>query len=32
MKINVTSGHDSYEARREGDKDDLILSVAFATW
>lgn len=28
MKINVKTGHDSYEAWREGVHDDLVLSVA----
>jgi hypothetical protein len=26
------SGHDSYEAWREGSHDDLVLSVAIACW
>lgn len=30
-KISV-AGHDSYEAWREGDHDDLVLSVAIACW
>ncbi len=30
-KISV-SGHDSYEAWREGDHDDLVLAVALAAW
>lgn len=30
-KITV-SGHDTYEAWREGDHDDLVLAVALATW
>ena len=32
MKINVATGHDSYEAWREGDHDDLVLSLALAVW
>jgi hypothetical protein len=32
VKINIASGHDSYEAWREGDHDDLVLSVALACW
>lgn len=31
-KINLTTGHDSYEAWREGDHDDLVLSLAMACW
>jgi len=29
-KINTKTGHDSYEAWREGDHDDLVLAVALA--
>jgi len=32
VKINIASGHDSYEAWREGDHDDLVLAVAMACW
>lgn len=32
VKINVASGHDSYEAWREGDHDDMVLSAAVALW
>jgi|SRR5215217_893623 len=32
VKINLHTGHDSYEAWREGDHDDLVLAVAMATW
>jgi hypothetical protein len=32
VKINVATGHDSYEAWREGEHDDLVLSVAIACW
>ena len=31
-KINIATGHDSYEAWREGDHDDLVLSLAMACW
>ena len=31
-KINLSTGHDSYEAWREGDHDDLVLSLAMACW
>jgi hypothetical protein len=31
VKISTTA-HDSYEAWRDGDHDDLVLSVALATW
>ena len=31
-KINLASGHDGYEAWREGDHDDLVLSLAMACW
>ncbi len=31
-KINVTTGHDSYESWREADHDDCVLAVALATW
>ncbi len=32
MKINISTAHDSYEAWREGDHDDLVLAVAMACW
>ena len=32
VKINISTGHDSYEAWREGDHDDLVLAVAMACW
>lgn len=32
MKINLQTGHDSYEAWREGQHDDLVLAVALAVW
>jgi hypothetical protein len=32
VKINIATGHDSYEALREGDHDDLVLSVAMPCW
>jgi len=32
VKINLATGHDSYEAWREGDHDDLVLAVAMACW
>ena len=32
VKINIATGHDSYEAWREGDHDDLVLAAAMATW
>ena len=32
VKVNVASGHDSYEAWRENVHDDLVLSVAMACW
>ena len=31
-KINLGTGHDTYEAWREGDHDDLVLSLAMACW
>jgi len=31
-KINPETAHDSYSAWREDDHDDLVLSVALATW
>lgn len=32
VKINVATAHDSYEAWREGDHDDLVLAAALACW
>lgn len=32
VKINISTAHDSYEAWREGDHDDLVLSVSMACW
>ena len=32
IKINITTGHDSYEHWREGDHDDLVLAAAMAVW
>jgi hypothetical protein len=32
VKINIATAHDSYEAWREGDHDDLVLSVALSCW
>jgi hypothetical protein len=32
LKINISTVHDSYEAWREGDYDDLVLSVALVCW
>ena len=32
VKINIATAHDSYEAWREGDHDDLVFSVALACW
>lgn len=32
IKINLATSHDSYEAWREGDHDDLVLAVALACW
>ena len=32
VKVNIATGHDSYEALREGDHDDLVLAVAMACW
>src|SRR5215208_4653579 len=31
VKINLATGHDSYE-RRDGDHDDLVLAAAMAVW
>ena len=32
VKITIATGHDSYEAWREGDHDDLVLAAALAVW
>jgi hypothetical protein len=32
VKVNIASGHDSYEVWRESIHDDLVLSVAMACW
>jgi hypothetical protein len=32
VKINVATGHDSYEAWRERDHDDLVLATALPCW
>ncbi len=32
VKINIATSHDSYDAWREGDHDDLVLAVAMACW
>jgi phage FluMu gp28-like protein len=32
VKINVATVHDSYEAWREGNHDDLVLAAALAAW
>ncbi len=32
VKINISTAHDSYEAWREGDHDDLVLAVALSCW
>lgn len=32
VKIDPKTAHDSYEAWREGDHDDLVLAVALAVW
>jgi hypothetical protein len=31
-KINIATGHDSYEAWREADHDDLVLATSMAVW
>ena len=31
-KISLATGHDTYEAWREGEHDDLVLSLAMACW
>ncbi len=32
VKINIATGHESFEAWRETDKDDLVLSAMLACW
>jgi hypothetical protein len=32
VKINIATGHDSYEAWRERDHDDLVLATALPCW
>ena len=32
VKVNTTTAHDSYEAWREADHDDLVLALALACW
>jgi len=32
VKVNLATGHDSYEAWRESVHDDLVLAVALAVW
>lgn len=32
LRVNLRTGHDSYEAWREGAHDDLVLAVAIAAW
>lgn len=32
IKVNPKTAHDSYEAWREGDHDDLVLAAALAAW
>jgi len=32
LKLNIATGHDSYEAWRESDHDDLVFAVAMAIW
>jgi hypothetical protein len=32
LKVDLRSGHDTYEAWREGIHDDLVLAVAIAAW
>jgi hypothetical protein len=32
VKVDLRTGHDSYEAWREHDHDDLVLAVALACW
>lgn len=32
LKVNINSGHDSYEAWREKDHDDLVLALCISLW
>lgn len=32
VKVNIKTAHDSYEAWRESDHDDLVLALALACW
>jgi hypothetical protein len=32
VKVNLNTGHDSYEAWREGARDDLVFAVSLACW
>jgi hypothetical protein len=32
VKINLATGHESFEAWRERDHDDLVLAVALGCW
>jgi hypothetical protein len=32
VKISVSTGHGSYEAWREGDHDDLVLTASLSAW
>jgi hypothetical protein len=32
VKINIATGHESFEAWRESDKDDLVLATTLACW
>jgi hypothetical protein len=32
LKINITTGHDTYEAWRERDHDDLVLALCIGLW
>ncbi len=32
LRVNERTGHDTYEAWREGVHDDLVLAVAIACW
>lgn len=32
VKVNIATGHDTYEAWREGDHDDLVIALSLACW
>jgi hypothetical protein len=32
VKVNIATGHDSYEVWRENEHDDLVLACAMACW